>query len=78
MLCVANLLAILSPNTCGQFHNGGRLEFEGKSAAVTPGIITSVYLHSNEATRTGDDQPGTQDQISFEFLGNNPTQVSDS
>lgn len=57
-----------------QYFTNGRFQVKVKSAAVMPGIITAVYLASGEG-RTGDDAMGSQDELDFEFKGNDPFNV---
>ena len=40
----------------------------------TPGVVTALYLASGDG-RVSDQETGKQDEIDFEFLGNNPTKV---
>lgn len=58
-------------------YSGGRFEFKVKSAAVMPGIITAVYLASGEG-RKGDNSLGNQDELDWEWKGNDPTNVQTS
>jgi len=57
-----------------QSFTNGRFEILVKSAAAMPGIITAVYLASADG-RTSDQATGNQDELDFEFKGNEPTMV---
>lgn len=57
-----------------QTYTQGRFEIKLKSASKMPGVITAIYLASGEG-RKGDEQLGDQDEIDFEFKGNEPTSV---
>ena len=57
-----------------QTFTQGRFEIKLKSASKMPGVITAIYLASGEG-RKGDEQLGDQDEIDFEFKGNEPTSV---
>ena len=57
-----------------QTYTEGRFEIKMKSASKMPGVITAIYLASGEG-RKGDEQLGDQDEIDFEFKGNEPTSV---
>ena len=55
-------------------YSGGRFELKLKSASKMPGVITAIYLASGEG-RKGDEELGDQDEIDFEFKGNEPMTV---
>ena len=57
-----------------QNYTEGRFEIKLKSASKMPGVITAIYLASGEG-RKGDEQLGDQDEIDFEFKGNEPMSV---
>ena len=53
---------------------GGRFEVKMTSASKMPGVITAIYLASGDG-RKGDEALGDQDEIDFEFKGNEPNMV---
>jgi beta-glucanase (GH16 family) len=54
-----------------QFYTGGRFEVSMKTASAMPGIITAFYLASSDTeVQRSDHDIGSQDEIDFEFLGN--------
>jgi hypothetical protein len=67
---MANSCKISSTETFTQ----GRFEIKLKSASKMPGVITAIYLASGDG-RKGDAELGDQDEIDFEFKGNEPMSV---
>jgi beta-glucanase (GH16 family) len=57
-----------------QTFTQGRFEIKLKSASKMPGVITAIYLASGDG-RKGDEALGDQDEIDFEFKGNEPMTV---
>jgi beta-glucanase (GH16 family) len=57
-----------------QTFTEGRFEIKLKSASKMPGVITAIYLASGDG-RKGDAELGDQDEIDFEFKGNEPNMV---
>lgn len=55
-------------------YKGGKFQVLVKSAAILPGIITSIYLSSGGG-RKDDQTLGKQDEIDLEWKGNTPDKV---
>lgn len=53
-----------------QYYSSGRFEVSLKSASEMSGIITSFYLVSSDDVQRSDHDLGSQDELDFEFLGN--------
>lgn len=55
------------------YYTSGKFEVSLKSASETPGVITALFLVSSDDVQRSDTAVGSQDEIDFEFIGNDLT-----